>query len=77
MEEIENDVKRVTAYYRGLGFFNARVGREIERLRWLEAVSAGVSSVKGSAQIIARFQAPPNDSGWTVGSNRGIALGSG
>lgn len=29
-EEIENDLKRITAYYRSLGFFNARVGREVE-----------------------------------------------
>ena len=36
--EIEQDVDRVTTYYRGLGFFNAQVGREISESndgRWL------------------------------------------
>jgi len=29
-EQIEEDVKRLTAYYRNLGYFNARIGRELE-----------------------------------------------
>jgi len=29
MNKIEEDVERLTAYYRGLGFFRARVGREL------------------------------------------------
>ncbi|GAB6187125.1 hypothetical protein JCM17478_26270 [Thermopirellula anaerolimosa] len=29
-ETLDGDVQRLTAYYRGLGFFRARVGREIE-----------------------------------------------
>ena len=36
--EIEQDIQRLTAYYRGLGFFNAHVGREISESndgRWL------------------------------------------
>ena len=36
--EIEQDVLRLTSYYRGLGFFNARIGRQItesENGRWL------------------------------------------
>ena len=36
--EIEQDVDRVTSYYRGLGFFNAQVGREVSESndgRWL------------------------------------------
>ena len=27
---IDEDIERLTAYYRGLGFFNARIGRELE-----------------------------------------------
>ena len=30
MRRIDEDVNRLTAYYRGLGFFRARIGREIE-----------------------------------------------
>lgn len=30
MREIDEDVNRLTAYYRGLGFFRARIGRELE-----------------------------------------------
>ncbi len=36
--EIEQDIQRLTTYYRGLGFFNAQVGREISESndgRWL------------------------------------------
>jgi outer membrane protein insertion porin family len=29
-QQIEEDILRLTTYYRGLGFFNARVGRQIE-----------------------------------------------
>jgi len=29
-EQLDEDVRRLTAYYRGLGFFRARIGREIE-----------------------------------------------
>ena len=29
-KEVEEDIQRLTAYYRGLGFFRARIGREIE-----------------------------------------------
>jgi outer membrane protein insertion porin family len=29
-KQIDEDIQRLTAYYRGLGFFNARVGRELE-----------------------------------------------
>ncbi len=37
-KQIEEDVNRLTAYYRGLGFFRARVGRELhfnEKENWL------------------------------------------
>jgi outer membrane protein insertion porin family len=37
-DEIEQDITRLTSYYRSLGFFNARVGREISESndgRWL------------------------------------------
>ncbi|MCL6502239.1 MAG: BamA/TamA family outer membrane protein [Pirellulales bacterium] len=37
-EKIEGDVDRLTAYYRSLGFFRARIGRELEfneRQNWL------------------------------------------
>ena len=30
MREIDEDVNRLTAYYRGLGFFRARIGREVD-----------------------------------------------
>jgi len=36
-KQIEEDVERLTAYYRGLGFFDARIGREIEyneKMNW-------------------------------------------
>lgn len=29
-EQLDDDVERLTAYYRGLGFFRARIGRDIE-----------------------------------------------
>ena len=29
-KEVDEDVQRLTAYYRGLGFFRARIGRELE-----------------------------------------------
>ena len=29
-KQIDEDCNRITAYYRGLGFFQARVGRELE-----------------------------------------------
>jgi len=29
-KKIDEDMERLTAYYRGLGFFNARIGRELE-----------------------------------------------
>jgi outer membrane protein insertion porin family len=29
-KQIDEDIQRLTAYYRGLGYFNARVGRELE-----------------------------------------------
>lgn len=29
-KKIDEDIERLTAYYRGLGFFNARIGRELE-----------------------------------------------
>ena len=29
-KQIDDDIQRLTAYYRGLGFFNARIGRELE-----------------------------------------------
>lgn len=29
-KQIDEDIERLTAYYRGLGFFNARIGRELE-----------------------------------------------
>ena len=38
VEQIELDVQRLTAYYRGLGFFKARIGRELnysENGKWL------------------------------------------
>lgn len=37
-KEIDEDINRLTAYYRGLGFFRARVGRELhfnEKENWL------------------------------------------
>jgi outer membrane protein insertion porin family len=37
-KEIEEDLKRLTAYYRGLGFMRAKIGRELEfneRQNWL------------------------------------------
>jgi outer membrane protein insertion porin family len=37
-EEVDQDILRITAYYRSLGFFNARIGREISESndgRWL------------------------------------------
>lgn len=37
-DEIEQDIQRLTTYYRGLGFFNAQIGREISESndgRWL------------------------------------------
>jgi outer membrane protein insertion porin family len=30
MNKVDEDVERLTAYYRGLGFFRARIGRELE-----------------------------------------------
>lgn len=29
-KQIDEDIERLTAYYRGLGFFNARIGRELQ-----------------------------------------------
>jgi outer membrane protein insertion porin family len=29
-KQIDDDIQQLTAYYRGLGFFNARIGRELE-----------------------------------------------
>jgi outer membrane protein insertion porin family len=29
-QKLDEDIDRLTAYYRGLGFFNARIGRELE-----------------------------------------------
>jgi outer membrane protein insertion porin family len=37
-DDIDNDIQRLTNYYRSLGFFNARIGREIQESndgRWL------------------------------------------
>jgi len=33
-EQLDEDVRRLTAYYRGLGFFRARIGREVEDSGW-------------------------------------------
>jgi outer membrane protein insertion porin family len=58
LKEIDEDCKRITAYYRGLGFFQARVGRELEYSadqRWLTitfVVDEGPRSIIRSIGVV-------------------------
>ena len=68
LKEIDEDCKRITAYYRGLGFFQARVGRELEYSedqRWVTVrfvVDEGIRSIIRSIGVV----------GNTRFSNRGV-----
>ena len=58
LKQIDEDCQRITAYYRGLGFFQARVGRELEYSedqRWVTVrfvVDEGIRSIIRSIGVV-------------------------
>ena len=73
-QEVDEDVDRLTAYYRSLGYFRARVGRELEYSesgKWLTLTfvideiltPAACSTAWRSASSIAAVRASGNSAG--------------